>query len=281
MSARLRPWTIVLLVAGQLAGASMTPLGGQLVPDSVRLAGRVLDALSGEGVADVRVTLGIPEGGDSATVWEGRTDATGSFVTPLLPWGRFLLRTEALGYGAAAETLALTGGREMEVSVELSPAPLELPPVVVVSRRRTRLESVGFFDRRRTGQGYSMTRAEIEDRRASRASDLFRAVPGVRLVRTRNGDALLQFRDCLAQVVLDGVPLQGTVSVDQILGVHDIEAIEVHSGTFFPTRLGVRACGTVMVWTREGSATEPGSGVTVGTVLTALALVALSALLLR
>ncbi|MCJ7629704.1 MAG: hypothetical protein MUO50_15115, partial [Longimicrobiales bacterium] len=86
----------------------------------------------------------------------------------------------AFGFGRVTQRLELKRGREVDVRIELVPEPLELPPLVVVSERRSRLEVLGFYERRRLGQGYSLTREEIETRRPALASDLFRMVPGVR-----------------------------------------------------------------------------------------------------
>lgn len=131
-------------------------------------------------------------------------------------------------------------------------------------------------------QGYSLTREEIETRRPALASDLFRMVPGVRLEYGRQGEApLLRYRGCRPDLVLDGVPLTGAVAVDDIVTMDDVEAVEVHSGTFFPARVGARSCATVMVWTREGSRAEGGRPLTLRGGLAAAAFVALSILLTR
>lgn len=277
---------VTLVAAGLGCFAAAGPAAAQSTagPDSLRLSGLVLDGATGEGIPEVRVYLVVPTGapGAGGTVWAGVTDEGGAFAAMAIPAGVFELRTEALGYRAVTSPVDLRGGREMEVRVELPPAPLELEPLVVVSRRRSRLEAAGFYERRRAGQGYSLTREEIEAHRPLRASDLFRRIPGVQLETPRRGGApLLRFRGCYPDVVLDGAPLGQPVAIDQILTPDDIEAVEVHSGAFFPARVGIRSCGTVMIWSREGSSVEPGKAFTFGRFLAAAVFVALSVLLTR
>lgn len=277
----------VVLAAGAAVAAGAGPRAGiqaQTPPDSVWVSGRVVDATTGAGVSEAQVSFRFVDlaAGEERAAWAGPTDDTGFFETDRLPAGRYSLTVEALGYGFARDSVELTGARVVDVRVEVSPRPLELPPLVVVSRRRSRLETAGFYERRRAGQGYTLTREEVEAHQPSRVTDVFRMVPGVRLVRPRGGgDPLVQFRGCYADVALDGVPLQGPVALDQILTVNDIEAVEVHSGTFFPTRPGVRSCGTVMIWTREGISGEAGHGLSLKRLLAVGVFVALSLLLAR
>lgn len=281
-SARQRRAALAAALAG-VAAASPGTAQVPAAPDSVRIAGQVVDAVTGEGIPEARVTLSllVHDPGRVGVAWAGMTGEEGIFVSDRIPWGGYLLRAEALGYGTAEDTVDLRGGREMEARVELQPAPLELPPLVVVSRRETRLERSGFYERRRSGQGYSLTREEIESHRPLRASDIFRRVPGVSLGRSgRQNLPLLRFRGCVADIVLDGVPLQGPVSLDEILSPDDVEAVEVHSAAFMPSRTGTQACGTVMVWTREGSP-EGGRRLTLKRALVAAAFVALAILLTR
>lgn len=276
----------VTLLAGAALAVAAATLRGQSAPsaDSVRVRGQVVDATTRVGIPGAQVSFLVagrtPD--EERAAWTGPTDEEGFFEGAVLVPGRFHLHVEALGYGTARDPVELSGAREMDVRVELAPEPLELPPLVVVSHRRSRLEASGFYERRRAGGGYSLTREEIEARRPSRATDVFRVVPGVQVVTPpRGGPPLLRFRGCYPEVVLDGVPLQGPVALDQIVTVDDIEAVEVHSGTFLPARPGVRACATVRVWTREGSSSEEGHGISLRRLLAVGAFVALSLLLAR
>ncbi|MGH7719817.1 MAG: hypothetical protein ACREON_13365, partial [Gemmatimonadaceae bacterium] len=66
--------------------------------------------------------------------------------------------------------------------------------VVRVEGRSAELAGTGFDERRSRGNGYFMTREQIERRRASRVLDLLRAVPGATVVRATGGgrDEVLQ-----------------------------------------------------------------------------------------
>lgn len=274
---------VILLLA---AGPPVPPRAPPAVPDadSVRVVGRVVDASSRAGVEEARVVLvATGGGGPERVLWGGLTGREGSFVSAPVAGVVVELRVEALGFGPATTVLDLSAGEDLDVVVELGPEPLELDPVVVVSHRDPRLEAVGFYARRQAGQGYSLTREEIRARGAGRASDVFRHIPGVQMEAQRRGTAsLLRYRGCYPDMILDGVPLAGPVVVDNILTVEQIEAVEVHGTGSMPARARVGTCGTVLVWTRQGSRTERGGGgMTVGRFLGVAAFVTLSILLTR
>jgi len=193
------------------------------------------------------------------------------------------LQVEALGYRTATAAVGPVQGGEVSVRVDLFPTPLEMDPLVVVSQRQqSRLETSGFNQRRRQGQGFSITREEFEYRHPARASDVFRLLPGVSVqLGRRGGTGELRYRGCSPDLVLDGVPLVGATSVDDIVSVMDIEAIEVQSGVMFPSRGMGSACGTVMIWTREGDRDELGRPMTWRRAAVAAGFVLLAVLLTR
>lgn len=275
-------FALLLLVAGP-PGPAAARLPTLPPADSARIAGRVVDVTSGSGLADARVTLSVAVAPDSGRVlWGGLTGSDGLFLTGPVEAGVATLRIEALGYRTSVSVLELPAGMEVEVLVELGPEPLELSPLVVVTHRDPRLQAVGFYARRQAGQGYSLTREEIRARGAARPSDVFRHIPGVQMEAQRRGTAsLLRYRGCYPDLILDGVPLTGPVVVDNILTVEQIEAVEVLGSGAMSARARVGTCGTVLVWTRQGSRTEPGSGATASRFLAVAAFVALSVLLTR
>ena len=115
-----------------------------------------------------------------------------------------------------------------------------------------------------------------------RVSDVFRLLPGVSVQPGRRGNSgLLRYRGCSPDLVLDGVPLVSGTAVDDILSVMDIEAVEVQSGVLFPSRGMGSACGTVMIWTREGNRDEPGHPMTWRRAGVVAAFVAMAILLTR
>ena len=285
----MRPYGVVILALGAALCAAASGAHGQVLPgaDSVRIVGQVVDQTTGVALSEARVSIvlravpaGETPGSEARTVWADVTDSTGTFATMPIPAGNYGITVEALGYRTADEDVELSGSRAFDISVELVPQPLELEPLVVVTRRQSRLETSGFYDRRRMGTGYSLTRDEIEAHRPLRASDVFRWVPGVTLVPSRRG-AMLRFRGCSPDVILDGTPLVGPVPLDEILSADDVEAVEVFSGAQAPVSVPTSSCGAVMIWTREGGRDEKGHPLTWRRLLAAGAFVTLAILLTR
>jgi hypothetical protein len=273
---------LLLALLGR-AGAGDAQERPSPVRDSLQVAGKVLDRVGGEELPAVRVSLVLVEPGARETVvWQGTTDESGSFLSARVPAVLYELRAEALAFEPLSETLDLRGRRQVAVRIELVPRAVELEPVVAVSQGRSRLESSGFYDRRRMGTGHTFTREEIEARNALRVSDLLRAVPGVQVIPGRGGvGATLRYRgSCQPDLVVDGIAVSRPGSIDDILSVGDLEALEIHSGTYQPARAGARSCGTVLAWTREGNPAE-GSPMTWRRGLFAVAVVIVSILLVR
>jgi len=279
----MRPCGAVLLVLASALGVAPSAARAQTFPgDTVRILGEVVDQTTGQGIAEARVSIAVPAepGGEARIAWAGVTDTTFTFETAPIPAGTYRITVEALGFRIADEEVELSGSREMDIRVELVPQPLELEPLVIVSQRRSRLETAGFYDRRRMGAGYSLTRDEIEAHRPMRATDVFRFVPGVHLVPSRRG-AMLRFRGCSPEVVLDGTPLVGPVPLDEILSADDLEAVEVYSGGHTPVHVPTTSCGAVLIWTREGGFDEKGHPLTWKRLLAAGAFVAFAIVMTR
>jgi hypothetical protein len=230
---------------------------------TIRVAGRIRDATSGDPVRQARVWLMVGGAARARIVWSGLSDENGAWSSAPLAAGPMDVQVEAFGYRNATGPVDAPQGTETRVLVDLVPEPLEMEPLVVVSNRRSRLDSSGFNQRRRQGQGFSITREEFESRHPARASDVFRLLPGVSVQPgRRGGSGLLRYRGCSPDLVLDGVPLVDATAPDDILSVMDIEAVEVQSGVLFPSRGMGSSCGTVMIWTREGDRNELGHPMT-------------------
>jgi len=261
----LRPiHTLVLAFATALAGSA----GGARAqtsetPAPLVVTGSVRDGSTRRAVPQARVWLMTGGSAEARIVWSGITDEEGWFASAPVPARPLDIHVEAFGFRRAVGPLEVGEGADVHVSVDLAPAPLEMEPLVVSSVRHSRLAMSGFYERRRRGMGYFLTREEFEGRAVARPSDLFRMIPGVQIdAGRRGGEGYLRFRGCRPDLVLDGVPLVGPTSVDDILHVADIEAVEVQSGAYLQTRPAASPCGTVTIWTREGRRDETGRPMT-------------------
>jgi hypothetical protein len=253
---------VILAAAVAIGGGDLRAQAGP-GPPSIRVMGRVRDAVSGAPVPEARVWLMVGGAAQARIVWSGITEKDGAWTSAPVAAGVLDLHVEAFGYRNAVGPVEAPQGTETFVRVDLYPAPLEMEPLVVVSIRQSRLDTSGFSQRRRQGQGFSITREEFEARHPMRASDIFRLLPGISVQPgRRGGSGELRYRGCSPDLVLDGVPLIGATAVDDILSPMDIEAVEVQSGVLFPSRGMGSSCGTVMIWTREGDRHEVGHPMT-------------------
>lgn len=269
-----------LLAGPRIANAQGPPRGG--ASDSVSVTGRLLDRASGDEISNA--TIFFLSATDTAEViWRGEAARSGRFRSGPIPVATYELRVEALGFPTLQQEIEFTGGGEIDLRIELVPEAVELEPLVVTARRQTRLERNGFYDRRRLGMGRTRTREEIEALNPFRFSDIFRTIPGVQVVPVGRGtgSALRMRGTCRPDLVVDGVTLSGVYSIDDIVSAHDVEAVEVHSIGSAPAEFSrSSSCGSVLVWTRDGSGVD-GQPITWRRVLVAAGFVAGVLLLTR
>ncbi|HSR40644.1 MAG TPA: carboxypeptidase regulatory-like domain-containing protein, partial [Longimicrobiales bacterium] len=222
-----------------LLGAGVAPLvppglAAQEPPDTVlrspaEVVGAVVDVESGAPVDGASVTLSPLAGGrDVSPVL---ADSTGTFAFPALEAGRYRIHIVRIGYRALVDTIALAGNSEIRVRASMVPAALDLEPLVVTAVRRTPAFMREFERRRRRGFGSFITREEIEEQMPFATSDLFRRLPGMRVVPrgATGGPGLVMRGRCRPQLYIDGIPAWNEVSIDLALHPDDIEAIEVYS----------------------------------------------------
>ena len=226
---------IPLLLSALPAAAAAQGIRGQVVDESRAPVSAALVSL----LSETDEVLGTVEG-----------DEEGNFRFEGLSPGSFLLRVERLGYETMT-TPPVTVEERFTVVVELRVAvdAIPLEPLVVRQRSRTRrLDPLiqEFYERRETGFGHFIEREEIEERHASRLSDLLRGVPGVRR------------SSCRLSIWLDGMlvrPSRGGNPrvLDDVASPHEVEGIEIylHAGEI-PARYNATGsmCGVILIWTR-------------------------------
>lgn len=189
-----------------------------------------------------------------------RTNERGGFSFNNLPAAEIELSIRRLGYQPTKMTVVVGQGSE-SLRVVLRHHPTTLEAFEVEEREMRRLLWIEDFHRRRIlGLGTYVSREDIENRRATRTSDLFRNLPGIRFVSTqgRTGvrfvSAPIQRRDCIPMIWLDGQRAPG-MEIDEVV-VTNIEGIEVYHGPSttpmrFSQSQGSRSsCGTIVIWSR-------------------------------
>ena len=227
-----------------------------LTPGSARsqaqLDGQVVDS-EGNPIMNARVI-------HQASGRETRTDATGKFRLGSLPRGNVRITVRQLGFRQATDTVDLSGTVSLPIRIVLARTIQELDAIEVSEKyERHRLNLEGFYDRANRGIGSYITRDEIVERRPLSTVDLFRTVPGIRVLRVRgiegirfNSSSSLR-RDCIPMLWIDGQRAPGMEVGD--VPWHDIEGIELYKGPSttpmqFSQGPSAIACGTVVVWSR-------------------------------
>ena len=214
-----------------------------------RLLVRVVDAVAGTPVEGATVSL--VDGRIAPTNVDGRVafDGLDSELTQVT--------VERIGYATRTEPVTLHPDRTTAVEVALTIEAVALRPIKVEVRSRF-LESHGFYQR--LDQGVVMrllTRESIEQRGSPLISDAFARVPGLRIDRPTTHRALLQARDCVLAIFVDGVEwgvdIEESVNIDQI-PPEWVEVAEVYWGSRTPPQYRSRSnggCGSALIWTRQ------------------------------
>ena len=215
-----------------------------------RVAGRgllgVVTDLRGRPLAGAQVTLVV----DRRDVV---TDALGRFAFPGAPGGAALLRVRRVGHAPRTVPLTLAADSATEVAIALETTAQRLARVEVradAGRLRT------FEERRARGFGQFATREQFLLRGPVRPTDALTGFAGVVVLPDGSGRRQVFGRGrCRMPLFIDGVftPVDAGLSIDDVLSINDIEAIEVHTTSGgLPPELALRSenCGAVVMWTR-------------------------------
>jgi hypothetical protein len=220
------------------------------------IRGLLLDAESGAVISAATMVL-LTE--DSVAVGNVVTDPGGAFLLAAPRPGAYRLQAQRLGYRAATTPpLDLEARDTIEVEFRLSTQAVVLQPLRVVAYSQHPGRVLGGFHERaaRGGFGTFITREQIEQRHPVYASDLIRTVPGIQVVPTWWGRAVVLMRGwCVPQIYLDGMRIR-TSSIDDLVSPMDLEGIEIYrSAAEAPAELvgPGGACGVLALWTRRGS----------------------------
>lgn len=242
------PLTRVAMAVALSLGAA-----GAVSAQSVR--GFLLEAETRQPIVAGTVALLDAQGKEVASAV---TSESGAFLLEADVPGAYWLRGESLGYrSASGGPIELGNGMVVDVEFRLAVDAVLLEALSLVAAPRIEnLERVGFYERKRMGIGWFLTRQDMEKKPHVSTSDALRGVPGVRLVPRGFGQNLLLLRGaarCGPQIIVDGVRLVDRGNVDVVLP-QDIDGIEVYMGAAGPPIEfgGLEAgCGTILIWTRE------------------------------
>ncbi|HET7275367.1 MAG TPA: TonB-dependent receptor plug domain-containing protein, partial [Longimicrobiaceae bacterium] len=138
-----------------------------------------------------------------------------------------------------------------------------LAPLTVTSERmprmlNQRLERRGYYERKERfgdegmGFGKFLEKEEIGRYVPSKVTDILQTIPGVQV----RGESVSMRRGCTPAIFLDGVRWRmGSVSLNDIISISSVVAIEVYKGSVMPAQYmhfseqGGIPCGAIAVWT--------------------------------
>lgn len=242
------------------------------------IQGRVVDAASGQPVADVNVV--ILRERDRVEV-RTRTREDGTFVARPRSPGAFQVQGERLGYQQSRSAAVTVAKHEVvEVVLQLSTEALRVEPLRVTARRepprRASLQASGFYDRERLGGGTFLRREDIERDLNSTMAQLLRRVRGTYMHIDGRGRQYIAFDRarsvralrgatsdiCLPLIFLNGArvqysqagPGQPGLDINQVVNPDAVEAIEAYpSAASLPAQYNSSeaACGLVLIWTKS------------------------------
>ncbi len=227
------------------------------------LEARVIDQSTGEPVPTASVRLRRISSTTSESLL---ADSAGLFQIAASA-GRYEISVEHLGYAPRTDTVAVIVGETTSLSIELRVLPVALDSIEAKPRER-RSHLGGFWDRRERNIGFYFTREDIEKARPMRTADLFRRIPGAKVLQGPNGlGSLVTFERyrridgtvCPAMMYVDGrVYVPSATGLDDFLPT-DIEALEAYSGSSrLPPEFNAAGkqrgveprCGVIVIWTR-------------------------------
>ena len=232
-------------IAALLVALAFAPLvgGGRAAAQGV-LRGTVHDR---EG-APIRGAAVVVRGTTLAT----ETDLQGRFRLPVVPAGAVRVHAAAIGYSFVDTTVALTGGDSTTLDIALSPAPLALPPVDVIS------EKVPHFGDRPPTSVAQVTEQDLNRRAVTTVDEAVDHAPGVQFVNgqinLRGSTGYVQGLNSRVLMTVDGVPMnqgdRGGINWD-LLAVDEIESVQILKGAGSSLYGSAAFGGVVNVTTRD------------------------------
>jgi hypothetical protein len=202
----------------------------------------------GSPLADARVTMW-------GTGVEQRTSAAGQYVLPELPTGSHMLDVRAVGFAPVRRVVDVLPGDSTRVSLALD-KPVVLNPIRVTSNRPSFGLTQFEQNRKSYGAGRFITPEMLEARPPIRTTDVFRAIPGTRVVPGPFGDRVIMRSMtmaswCTPDLWIDGMRAVNDVPLEMLVSPQDLLAVEVYTGgAALPAQYtGLSGCGAILLYT--------------------------------
>ena len=256
---RFIPWYIAVGTALRMAPALDAQSAAPLVPGTGSVRGSVTTTF-GLPIGGAYLRLSLPGRGTTTSV---ESDEDGKFNAVGVPAGTAWLVARRIGYRPDSVRVTVNDGETVESRVQLERIAVELDRVQVIGRRDVTGPMAGFYKRMGQGAGRFFTASDIDRRNASRMTDMFRMVPGMR-IESRGFQSAVRMRGsrCAPLVWLDAQPLfAAEVDLDSF-DPRSFEGMEIYSGAasvpveFQGNQRMSSACGTIVLWSKRGEIRE-------------------------
>lgn len=261
-----RVLTLVILLSA-LPAVLLAQTAEQLRATLSIVGGHVVDE-TGNPIAEARVAIAPVEPLEYGAASRFSAD-DGSYRFEDLAAGTYVISAEAAGYGRAEHELTIETASDVTVIFRLTPAAIQLEPLVAVTERDAWFMD-GFEERRAEARATSgfFTHDEMQEMNAKYINEVLFTVPGVdarprRLPTMRATTTALPFMGAFPRIT-DGRPnclnlfvnghfVGGEVPWDDIFPTEDIAALEVYgmSHDLPPQFHRPGGCGALVVWLRE------------------------------
>lgn len=235
-----------------LVAAWTASVQSALAQDETELAnvlGLVMQAGSRAPLADA--TVEIP-GLELSMV----SDETGRFWFRNIPAGEHIFVIQYLGFTDSTRVFLLANElNQIEVGIDLRIVPV--PDLVVQVESIEAPSKLTEFNRRRAhGEGYFITREDIQRRDPVRTTDMLRTVPGIRVAAAGIGRPAIRMRGraCNIAYFVDGIRAP-YFNMDNIQP-SSVAGIEIYKGTSSVPpefRGALTPCAAIVIWTRDPS----------------------------
>lgn len=245
-----RAQLVVLICVLCLGPAVLNPALGQQDssnhPDSSAIRGQLTTRQTHEPIGGATVVV-------AGTPVATTSDSSGHFALTGLASGIYTLTIRAVGYAPRTWRLALQPRQVLTYSFELDLLPYQLPEVVVKGKGPSRFAD--FELRRQSGNGYFLTKEQIERRDPATLIDMLATVRGVVQVCTSNDCVAKMVRSppgCYPQYFVDGN--ESTTYFARHTPPRDIQGLEIYRGAsetpgeFLGSNSG---CGVIVIWTKS------------------------------
>lgn len=179
------------------------------------------------------------------------TTADGKFLLTGMPAAVVPIRVRRVGYAMQLFNVDARLPASKTLDIVMTTVPAQLDEVTIAGSEERLRE---FYERKEHRGGFArfLEQSDIRRMGVTRASEMFRTVPGI-VLRNSAGGNTLRIRDCQPMVWLDGQRVPGA-ELDEVIQPMGIAAIE-----FYPSSAGVpaqyterdnRLCGAIIVWSR-------------------------------